>query len=482
MERTIYEVYGLRSNPFRDLSSESLENVDIFHIKQDIDNELDRIKEEVFYKDNKAIVAILGGLGVGKTERLLLIANFAAKNNNFYVFRNMTFETRWVVEGIIDLLIKQSNFGKFTRIFTAPRWYKDLIKIKKQTKQPFDSERAGRLVATALNNNSPSFLLINDFHNLSGAEDANQFLHLLHVLIDHIDPGVLIMISSDSQYFEKIMENNPSINERINRIVIIPPLSDKEASLMLAKRLLEKRLVDDVDPLYPFTPQGVNILNIEANGNPRHLLKLADVVIEFAAKKRAIMIDNQIVDEVITLGKNKQLDIRFENTESATKSISISVAQGGSNKPGSQSNQISLTNPSLKQQPIGVTNNPGIYHNEENKIHNINTKTSEIKNKPNKSKITQKKIKQKLQNIKKSSTVPKKQSKKIKNKPITSKKEKPERIENIETKQKKPSSFTSTKMTKLQCPDCSKIFAMELDDETDEIRCPYCTFIGTFTD
>jgi len=42
-----YERYGLTGNPFRDLSSDSIENVDIFHVHQSIDDSITNIMEEV---------------------------------------------------------------------------------------------------------------------------------------------------------------------------------------------------------------------------------------------------------------------------------------------------------------------------------------------------------------------------------------------------------------------------------------------------
>jgi len=110
-EKTGYERFGLRSNPFRDLSSESLENVDIFHVVQELDENLNRIKEEIFYKENKAFIAILGGLGAGKTERLLLAANEGRKQNAFVVFQSMSMETRWAIEGILESITKETHLG-----------------------------------------------------------------------------------------------------------------------------------------------------------------------------------------------------------------------------------------------------------------------------------------------------------------------------------------------------------------------------------
>ena len=153
MQQSIYERYGLSGNPFRDLSSESLENVDIFHVVQAVDEELTRMKDEVIYKENRVVVGILGGLGAGKTERLLLAANEAKQQGFFAILRNMTFETQWVVEGILDSIVKQTKLSFFKKLFSAPYWYKSINKMKKISKVTYDPELAGRIIAQALNQN-----------------------------------------------------------------------------------------------------------------------------------------------------------------------------------------------------------------------------------------------------------------------------------------------------------------------------------------
>jgi type II secretory pathway predicted ATPase ExeA len=515
MQKSVYERYGLSGNPFRDLSSENLDNVDIFHVTQGVDGELARIKEEVFYKENRVVIAVLGGLGAGKTERLLLAANEAKQNNYFYVLRNMTFETRWVVGGILDLIMKRSHLNAFARIFSAPQWYRNIKKITKKSTLSYDPEEAGRIIAQALNENAPSFLLINDFHHLSKAADAERFLHVLHVLVDHIDQGVMVMLSSDQRFFETLMHHHPSLNERINRKIILPPLTDDEANLMVAKRLLEKRMVEDVDPLYPFTSEAIGFLNDETKGNPRRLLKLADVVIDFAANKRAIMIDDSLVREVLTLGKNQQLSIKleendptiipiipaYENSEAFKKrkrtiksSIlplsNLSLFHGSSKKQGNSSSvkewdyPADLNSSNAEEEPlVGETNNPGnveedLQGEEDDLTNDVLTsetppnQKSDTKSQKVKKQVTKKKAKPgktKKPAVKKNIEVSSKKQKASKKK-TTSKS-----LTTVRSQEPLP----PVNMVKVKCPLCTKVFAMDIDDETEDIRCPYCEFIGS---
>jgi hypothetical protein len=158
-----------------------------------------------------------------------------------------------------------------------------------------DPIRAGEAIAGALNANVPAFLLLNDLQNLQSTDHIGRFLETLYALINSIKPGVMVLISSDATFFQELMEKNSSIAQRLNRTVRIMPLKDNEASLLIAKRLLAKRIVDEMDPLYPFTKEAIGPMNEHVNGNPRALLKLADAVIDAAVKQRTVHIDDTFV-------------------------------------------------------------------------------------------------------------------------------------------------------------------------------------------
>jgi type II secretory pathway predicted ATPase ExeA len=456
MEKRGYERYGLSSNPFRDLASESLENVDIFHVVQGIDEELTRIKEEVFYKDNKAVIAILGGLGAGKTERLLLTANEAKQQKSFCLLQNMSMETKFAVEGILERIISETHLSFFKRIFAAPSWYRDVVKKQKKTEKGYDPEKAGRVIAAALNANVPSYLLINDFHHLAQAEDQERFFNVLHVLADHITHGVMVMISCDRTYFDSVMKHHVSLDERINRKIVVPPLHDDEANLMVAKRLLEKRMVDDVDPLYPFTPEAISLLNQQAKGNPRHLLKIADVIIDFAAKKRAIMIDDVLVREILTLRKNQQLDTDIE-AEPVLSSVEAPVIVNvTAPKHSSHPTALSINNPLKSGSGI---NNPSSKKHSRNPVPPVESHQNIVVNKKNDS-----------SNLSKAQPMMKKNLSKRPQGTVS-------RNPVVKSPSVSSSSSTSDHAAKLRCPICKKIFTTEIDDGT--ISCPYCDFIGT---
>lgn len=324
MEKTGYERYGLTGNPFRDLSSESIENIEIFHVAQAIDSALQSMTDEVLAKENKAVIVLLGSLGSGKTERLLMLKNQAKQENALWTMRNITAETRWVVVTVAEGIMESVKLGSFSRIFTAPGWYKGLMKIAKSADKGYDPEKIGMAIADALNENAPAFLLLNDMHNLEKGEDSARFLQVLHVLFDRIDKGVMVMLTSSESYFDYLMTGQDSLMARINKRLLVQPLNDQEASLMIAKRLLAKRVVEDMPNLYPFTDSSVREMNRTAKGNPRELLKVADKVIDGAAKKKLIQINDDAVRGVLSVPGKAQEE---ELTETVLTGECISVEQ-----------------------------------------------------------------------------------------------------------------------------------------------------------
>jgi len=309
VEKTGYERYGLTGNPFRDLSSESIENIEIFHVAQAIDSDLQSMTEEVLAKENKAVIVLLGSLGSGKTERLLMLKNQAKQENALWTMRNLTAETRWVVVTVAEGIMESVKLGSFSKIFAAPAWYKGLMKIAKSAGKGYDPEKAGMVIADALNENAPAFLLLNDMHNLEKGEDSTRFLQVLHVMFDRIDKGVMVMMTSSESYFDFIMTGQDSLMARINKRLVVHPLNDQEASLMIAKRLLAKRVVEDMPALYPFTDSSVREMNRTAKGNPRELLKVADKVIDEAAKKKLIQINDDAVKGVMNVPEKAQEEL-----------------------------------------------------------------------------------------------------------------------------------------------------------------------------
>jgi low affinity Fe/Cu permease len=309
-----YDIYHLIENPFEDLFSENIKNIDILNINQNIDIELDVIKNEIINKENKVIVAILGEEGIGKTHRLMVFANLAQRNDYLCVLQNCNNETHSAVNELINTLIVQ---GKNS--FSSLKQYKKLLRLKKQLSSAYDPDKIGQVIVEVLNENVPALLLINDFHNLTNSKDLNQFVHILHVIADYSNAGVLVMISSNFLDFKTLMQHYPSLNQRINRQLVISTMNDNEASLMIAKRIISKRIKDDYEePLYPFNMDVMTYLNNTVNGNPRQLLKTSSFIINQAKNRRAINIDTNLSSQILQLNKKRNNEMTIGNKKEKT--------------------------------------------------------------------------------------------------------------------------------------------------------------------
>jgi len=295
-----YERYGLTSNPFRDLASESLEDVSLYHVNQEVDETLRTIKDEVYDKENRAVVAIIGPHGAGKTERLLVTAAEAKEHDAFAVYYDVPTKTAKVLRGVATQFQAAAAARTKGKLFASqPPWVKSMAGLAKIGDEKYDAKDAGRVIGQALNSTAPSFLLLNDLNNLIESREVDAFAKVIQEITDTIKPGVLVMFTCYPSYLAWLTVNHPALSSRINRSLTLAGFSDEEAALLLAKKLLVKRLVEDLDPIYPFDREAIHLLNQAALSNPRRLLELADLAVEYGAAHRSYRVDAEVANAVI---------------------------------------------------------------------------------------------------------------------------------------------------------------------------------------
>jgi type II secretory pathway predicted ATPase ExeA len=429
MPKMGYERYGLSGNPFRDLSSESLEDVDVFQVNQNVDDELIIFKEELFDKENKAVIAVLGGNGSGKTQRLRFTQSEAKKNNAFCVYMDIAPQTQFAVASILEGMLENANLSGIQKTVNTPKWYRETSKHLKQVKKcNFNPDEIGGFIVDTLNEKAPSCLLMNDLHNLTIPEDLEKFIRVLQIISDRINPGVLVMISSDINYFQNLMNRYPHLYQRINRQMIIPPLNDQEASLMVAKRLLDKRFVGEIDPIYPFEDEAIYLMNKFSKGNPRQLLRTASLVVDAAVQRRAMVISLELVTEILKTGSNKQLeinDIEEKPSVSNVKKVEAKKERFSFIKKGKTPATSNRSIPSVNPNPMNAAIKNQIAIN--NPI------------------VPQTKV-----------------------------------VNNPDNGNSNPRLAEEFYRKKVKCPKCAKIFVFESKKEKDKFRCPNvdCDFVG----
>lgn len=346
------------------------------------------------------------------------------KNNVFNVFVDITSETRFIVAGIIDGILEKADLDGFSKYLNTPDWYKEIKKLRKKVKNNYNPVAAGQVIVKALNANAPAVVLLNDLHKLKHDIDLENFVRVLQEIIDHSKPGILVMVSSRINFYKKFFKKYKSLHERINSNIVIPKLKEEEANLLIAKRMLEKRMVDDLEPLFPYTEDTVKVLNEQAKGNPRDLLKLSSFILDQAADSRTMTINDEFTREQFNIGLNKSLDDIFD------EDIEKPAPKG------------ELSHPQIKQ------------------------------------KLTKKYDESKIQKIGGS----------ISNNPSSNKTEGGNSGISKMVKEDSEYNYDNNghkdmQQIKVRCPKCSRIFVFSIEEEKEKMKCPNpkCDFIGEIT-
>lgn len=296
MQRTGYERFALFSNPFHDLASESLAETEVFHVTQESDEAFERMKQEVLDGSRKAFVLIAGPLGAGKTQRLRVTRSQAEEVGAFSFYLNMGEAPPDPLAAIAQGVMEGVAARKVARGFVSPRWARVVKAVAKGKR--VSPETAGRRLAEALGKLAPAYLLLNDLDALQGPDRA-QVLGTLLALVSNMPAGVMVTLACQDTHAAAFQAEHPALASRLNRIVALRGLTDEEAELVVAKRMSGKRLIEDLDPLYPFTPPAVAELNRAAGGSPRRLLQLADLILDGAVKERAFQVGPELTQQIL---------------------------------------------------------------------------------------------------------------------------------------------------------------------------------------
>jgi hypothetical protein len=188
------------------------------------------------------------------------------------------------------------------------------------------------LIANALNKKAPALLLINDLQAIPKSQDLNDFMQTLYVVINNINDGVLVAITSNKFFFDDLMKDNEAFDQRINKKFNLSTLNAQQAEHMIAKRLLARRMTDELGLVYPFTKESVKIMNDEVLGNPRQLLKAADKVIDAASKEKSVEINDDFIINYIKQSKGREMlppapdDVLRQDLLGGTKTINVNVS------------------------------------------------------------------------------------------------------------------------------------------------------------
>jgi hypothetical protein len=294
-----YERFGLLSSPFSELDSESLGAVELCHVAQEVDRVLHGFKEQVIAKQSKASALLVGPLGVGKTERLRLAQCEAQRLSLTHAFVQVKPQADTVVRDVAARLLESAQVGAMNKFFNPPSWQKDLVRLSKKGLSASTPEAAGKIVIEAINAKAPSFLMFNDLQALAEPAELARFGDFAQTILLGAAPGLLFLATSYPEFVPRIQTQVPSLLARFYRLIPVQAIADAEAAQLVAKRLAVKRIVDDLDPIFPFDAESLHEINARSGNNPRELLKLADRVLDAAVQQRAYHVDADLTRTVL---------------------------------------------------------------------------------------------------------------------------------------------------------------------------------------
>ncbi len=318
MSKYDFSRFGMTENPFHAIKAEDIVDMSKVHVNLAVDDHLAKIKENVFSKTQSSVVVLTGPEGVGKTHRLIVSAYEAAVNELFYAYHNVADVQTLCCDDLATSILSAKKIS----VFNTPKWHSNLSKLaKKMRKNSGDPSSFGLAIAEALNANAPSFLLINDLHRLTGIKDADLFCQCLGQIVTHLSSGVLVMITATDDFYEGFYRMQPKFAQSITCHLSIPHLNKDDAKQILSKRLSTGRLVNDIDPLYPFDMIALEQLLESSRGLPTDLIKFAEISIDYALDQDALAIDGQLVTDAIGFIKKPTLEDSFTSDSSQLPSI-----------------------------------------------------------------------------------------------------------------------------------------------------------------
>ena len=329
-----YARYGLGGNPFRNVNHLSVEMVSRVHANLSIDDQLASLKEEVFFKRNNHSVFLVGDNGMGKTHRVMVAHAEALQNNLFSRVITFSRKNRPAMYQFV-----KSFLPKGSALFSNDKWQRELAKVKKSAKKgSYQPLIVAQHVASALNKNTPSFVLVDDLEEIQVLSDSQVFLQFLFHLSSLLQPGVFLMVTMSASFGAWLVKQYPQVKKLV-QLVYLQPLTTDDAEQVIGKWLESNRLVDGLHSLFPFSHDAIELLNSQSHGNVSTLLDLSDMALTAASFQKAVVITDLSVKESLLTVKEKKPAVLEEKQKLA--SVSPELSSLIQQKPVNDSKRVS---------------------------------------------------------------------------------------------------------------------------------------------
>lgn len=298
-----YDVYGLSHNPFEQLASEGIADVESIHVYQEVDMRLQMIISEVLGHKSSIALSIVGPLGMGKTQRLKNIAKAIEDNGGKAIYVKV--DTNDILKLTRDIFYALKPPRSRTNIFleNLSRKLGFIDRLEKMLSDPneYKSRDIAELLVEQLKKYPYSALLLDELENMQGAGEREkiQFFEMLRHVISTMPPGCIVAFACIPEAYEEYTKIFPAFFMRLHYEFKLRPMSVEETFELVKKRLNKARVKDTDDPIYPFTEEAIKLIHDLARGNPRQILRLLHYVLSEAAKHKFDPIDDYVVTTIL---------------------------------------------------------------------------------------------------------------------------------------------------------------------------------------
>ncbi len=309
-----YKIYGLSKNPFEQLASEGIQDVEAIHVYQEVDMRLQMIVSEVIGNRSSIALSISGPLGMGKTQRLKAIYNAIERHGGKAVYVKV--DTNDILKLTRDIFYALKPPKSRTNIFLENLSRKlgfinRLEKMLTSTRE-YKSRDIAELLVKQFSRYRYCALLLDELENMQSAGEHEKilFFEMLRHFISTMSPGCVVVFASIPEAYEDYRRIFPAFFMRLHYEFKLRPMSTEETFELVRKRLGAVRERESESPLYPFTEEAIRLIHDLAKGNPRQILRYLHYVLTEAAKRSFDPIDDLVVTTILEEPKSLEEYLR----------------------------------------------------------------------------------------------------------------------------------------------------------------------------
>lgn len=336
-----YERFGLEKNPFTDLSSEAIRDIEKIHVSQEIDSRIADILSDVIGENSGIALSLVGPLGSGKTQRLKGVHKLIQESGGMSIYQKI--DSNDIIKTTLDIfsyfseydeeeieqpveevaIAEESEFGegayeqpyqeeklsffqKIKRFFSGGARSAPIVEEYEDselTRANYNSQDIGNQLIDYLGEYKRSALIIDEMENILTAPNTDLilFFEFIREFISNMPESSVFIMACTNNAYDRIREINPAFVARLHNELFSEPLSDERAIKLVQKRLEYSRRKSIINPLYPFEESAIVLANSMAKGNPRDLLKLLHTTLFTATRDNFVeFIDDRYLAKVLT--------------------------------------------------------------------------------------------------------------------------------------------------------------------------------------